>query len=81
MQAFHHPLARRQLSEFCKMLSWNGLILRGKESWPKMTWKWDLSLLENFVVKMQSATTKFEIIGIPMVLKRVEVNSLKSAHC
>ena len=30
---------------------------------------------------MQSATTKFEIIGIPMVLERVEVNSIKSAHC
>ena len=77
---FHHPLARRQFVGFCKMLSWNGLIFRGNKSWPKMTWNWDLSLFKKFVVNVQCATMKHEIISKPMILKRVQVNSLKSAN-
>ena len=45
-----------------------------------MTWNWDLSLLENFVVNVQRATMKYEIIRKPMVPEREEVNLLKSAH-
>ena len=36
-----------------------------------MTWSWDLSLPENFVVNMQCCTMKYE-----MIRKRVEVSSL-----
>ena len=39
-----------------------------------------LSLLEKFVIKVQCATMKYEIIRKPRVLKGVEVNLLKSAH-
>ena len=28
-------------------------MFSGKESWPKMIWNWDLSLLEKFVVNVQ----------------------------
>ena len=40
-----------------------------------------LSLLKKFVVNVQCATMKYEITRKPMVLERVEVNLLKSAHC
>ena len=66
--------------EFCKRLVWNGLIFRGKESWPKMTWNWGLNLLKKFAVNGQCATMKYVIIRKLMVLKRVEVNSLTSEH-
>ena len=39
----------------------------------------DLSLLEEFVVNVQFATMKYEIIRKPKILERVEVNLLKSA--
>ena len=38
----------------------HGLIFRGKETWSKITWNWDLSLLERFVVNMQRGTMKYE---------------------
>ena len=79
-QAFRHPFARRQFVELCKRLAWNGLMFKGKESWPKMIWNWDLSLLKKFVVNMQCATVKYQIIRKPMVLGRVEVSSLKFSH-
>ena len=43
-----------------------------------MTWNWDSSLLEKFIVNVQRATMKYEIIRKPMVLENVEVNLLKS---
>ena len=45
-----------------------------------MTQICDLSLLEKFVVSVQCATMKYEIIRKPMVLERVEVNFLKFSH-
>ena len=39
-----------------------------------MTWNWDLRLLKKFVVNVQCAAMKYEIIRKPMVLERVEVN-------
>ena len=51
-----------------------------KGTWPKMTQICDLSLLEKFVVSVQCATMKYEIIRKPMVLERVEVNFLKFSH-
>ena len=53
---------------------------REKNYWPKMTWNCDLSLLKNFVVNVECATVKYEIIRKPMVLERVEVNPPKSSH-
>ena len=80
LQTLHHPLAKRQSGEFCERLAWSGLNFRGKKSWSKMTWNWDLSLLEKFVVNMQCAAMKCEITRKPIVLERVEANSLKSTH-
>ena len=77
---FHHKLVRRQFVDFCKRLTWNGFIFRGRESCPEMTWNyWDLSLLKKFMVNVQGATMKYDIIKKPIVLERVEVNLLKSA--
>ena len=45
-----------------------------------MIWNWDLHLLEKIVVNVQNATMKYEKIKKPMVLERVEVNSVKFAH-
>ena len=67
--------------EFCERLTWNGLIFRGKESCPKITWIWDLSLLGKFIVNVQRATMKYKTIRKLTVLDRVEVNLLKSGHC
>ena len=54
-----------QFVDFCERLTWNGLIFRGKESCPKITWNWDISLLEKFIVNLQRATMKSEIIRRP----------------
>ena len=45
-----------------------------------MNWNWDLSLLKKFVVSVQYAAMKYEIIRKPVVLERVEVSLLESAH-
>ena len=49
-------------------------------AWTKLAWNFDLNLLEKFVVNVHCTTMKYEIIRKPMILERVEVNSLKSAH-
>ena len=36
----------------CGRLARNGLVFRGKQSWPKMTWHSGLRLLEKFVVNI-----------------------------
>ena len=51
--------------DFCEWLTWNGLTFRGKESCPKMTWNWDLGLLEKFTLNLERATMKYEIIRKP----------------
>ena len=45
-----------------------------------MTWNWDLSLLERFVVSVQCAIMKNEIIRKPMLLERVGADLLKSSY-
>ena len=46
----------RQFIDICKRLTWNGTMFIGKESCPKMTWNWNLSLFENFIENLQRAT-------------------------
>ena len=40
----------------------------------------ETKLLEKFVINLKSETVKYEIIRMPVVLQRVEVNLLKSTH-
>ena len=47
-----------------KILTWNGLIFREKEYWPKMTRNWDLRL--GLLGNVQCATMKYEIIRKPV---------------
>ena len=42
--------------------------------------KWLIILLEKFVVNVQCNYMKYEIIKKPMIIERVKVNLLKSAH-
>ena len=71
-------LARRQLVGFCKRLTWDGLIFK----WilTKNDIKLTLKFAQKVVVNMEFATVKYEIFRKPMVLERVEVSLLKSAH-
>ena len=71
-------LARRQLVGFCKRLTWDGLIFK----WilTKNDIKLTLNFAQKVVVNMEFATVKYEIFRKPMVLERVEVSLLKSAH-
>ena len=67
-------LARRDGKLFCKKR-----VMR-KACIPLTISEETISLLEKFVVNVQRATMKYEIIRKPMVLQRVEINLLKSAH-
>ena len=71
-------LARRQLVGFCKRLTWDGLIFK----WilTKNDIKLTLKFAQKVVVNMEFKTVKYEIFRKPMVLERVEVSLLKSAH-
>ena len=71
-------LARRQLVGFCKRLTWDGLIFK----WilTKNDIKLTLKFAQKVVVNMEFATVKYEIFRKPMVLERVEVSLIKSAH-
>ena len=55
----HHRLARKQLVGFCKSLTWNGVIFRGKESWPKIVLKLRLQFTGKFCRK--GAMCNYEI--------------------
>ena len=53
---------------------------QGKEILTKNDLKLRLKFAERFVVNVQCATVKYKIIRKPMILQRVEINLLKSAH-